>query len=64
MIPERLMLGVAKSKFEGYAPKYEREQHHENWKINCRNDDREGQREGGKQAETVKNANAEIESVE
>src|SRR5258705_11032105 len=53
MIPERLVLGVAKAKFEGDAAKYERQQHQEDREIARRNDDRESQRKGGEQSEAT-----------
>src|SRR5215510_3700994 len=45
------MLDIAKAKFEGDTAKHERQQHHQDWKVDCRNDDGESEREGGKESE-------------
>ena len=46
MIPERPVLGVAIAKFEREPAKDQGEQHHQDRKVDCRNDDGEGDREG------------------
>ena len=54
MVPEALVLDVAKAEFEGDAAEYQCQQHEQHGEVQRRDDDRESQREGGEQGEAAK----------
>ena len=53
MIPEGLVLGVAKAKLEGDAAKHQRQQHDQDGKIKRRDNDGEGKRKSRKQGDAA-----------
>ena len=55
VIPERAMLGVAIAEFERQPAKDQGQQHQQDREIDRRNDDGEGDREGGEQADAAEN---------
>ena len=55
VIPERAVLGVAVAEFEGEPAEDQGEQHQQDREIDGRNDDGEGDREGGEQADAAEN---------
>src|SRR5579871_3392833 len=54
MVPEGHAFPIAKTELESHAAENQREQHHEDWKIDGRHDDREGERKRREKARPAK----------